>query len=204
MKSKKGFTLTEVIIVIVIIGVLISISIPSITAIRKKMNTRLFEEKKKEILTAAELYAKDKGITSDTIIEVYNLLDDKYLTKDVSANSTNCTGEHTSNGCIINPVDDTSLNEKKILIKVSVKSITAVWEGTLSVSDATALIDTIKGKLSCSSITASSPCLYKGNNPDNYLYYSGIMWRILGVYSIDGKEVAKLITDDNVTWEISA
>lgn len=204
MKNKKGFTLTEVIIVIVIIGVLISISIPSITAIRKKMNIRLFEEKKKEILTAAELYAKDKGITTDTMIKVYNLLDEKYLKKDVSPNSTNCSGNHTANGCIINPVDDTSLNEKNILIKISVKSITAVWEGTLTISDATGLIDTIKDKLNCTSVTESKPCMYKKDNPDNYLYYSGIMWRILGVYSIDGKEVAKLISDDNVTWEISA
>lgn len=204
MKNKKGFTLTEVIIVIVIIGVLISISIPSITAIRKKMNIRLFEEKKKEILTAAELYAKDKGITTDTMIKVYNLLDEKYLKKDVSPNSTNCSGNHTANGCIINPVDDTSLNEKNILLKVSVKSITAIWEGTLTISDATGLIDTIKDKLNCTSVTESKPCMYNKDNPDNYLYYSGIMWRILGVYSIDGKEVAKLISDDNVTWEISA
>lgn len=204
MKNKKGFTLTEVIIVIVIIGVLISISIPSITAIRKKMNTRLFEEKKKEILTAAELYAKDKGITTDTMIKVYNLLDEKYLKKDVSPNNRNCSGNHTLNGCIINPVDDTSLNEKNILLKVSVKSITAIWEGTLTISDATGLIETIKGKLNCTNITESKPCMYKKDNPDNYLYYSGIMWRILGVYSIDGKEVAKLISDDNVTWEISA
>ncbi len=204
MKNKKGFTLTEVIIVIVIIGVLISISIPSITAIRKKMNIRLFEEKKKEILTAAELYAKDKGITTDTMIKVYNLLDEKYLKKDVSSNNGNCSGNHTLNGCIINPVDDTSLNEKNILLKVSVKSITAIWEGTLTISDATGLIETIKGKLNCTNITESKPCMYKKDNPDNYLYYSGIMWRILGVYSIDGKEVAKLISDDNVTWEISA
>ena len=42
------------------------------------------------------------------------------------------------------------------------------------------------------------------SDPNNYLYYSGIMWRVLGVYKIDNKEVAKLISNDNVVWEISA
>ena len=49
--KKKGFTLTEVLIVIVLIGVLIGIAVPSATAIRKKINQRLYSEKKKEILT---------------------------------------------------------------------------------------------------------------------------------------------------------
>ena len=40
------------------------------------------------------------------------------------------------------------------------------------------------------------------DDPNNYLYYSGIMWRVIGVYKIDGKEVAKMITDDTVVWEI--
>ena len=82
--KKKGFTLTEVLIVIVLIGVLIGIAVPSATAIRKRINQRLYSEKKKEILTAAELYAKDRGLSSSMQIYVYTLINEGYVKVDVS------------------------------------------------------------------------------------------------------------------------
>lgn len=202
--KKKGFTLTEVLIVIVLIGVLIGIAVPSATAIRKRINQRLYSEKKKEILTAAELYAKDKGLSSSMQIYVYTLINEGYVKADVSQNSTNCTGDNTGKGCVINPVDDSSMNNENILIQVVNKSIKAIWNGSLKSGETKVLIETVKKTLSCTSVTPDNPCLYTGENPNNYIFYSGIMWRVIGVYNISGKEVAKLITDDNVTWEISA
>ena len=90
------------------------------------------------------------------------------------------------------------------MIQVVNKSIKAIWNGSLKSGETKVLIETVKKTLSCTSVTPDKPCLYTGENPNNYLFYSGIMWRVIGVYNISGKEVAKLITDDNVTWEISA
>lgn len=204
MNNKKGFTLTEILIVIVIIGIILTIAIPSVVAIRKRINERLFEAKKDEILVAAELYGRDKGLTTDTIIYVYTLIDTGYINSEIDANDSNCKGEHTEKGCVLNPVDDSSLNNEKILIKKTGKTIIAIWNGKEGSSSSEELVDSIKDKLHCEEITESNPCLFEGTNPDNYLYYSGIMWRIIGIYKIDGKEVVKMITDDNVVWETNA
>lgn len=204
INKKLGFTLTEILIVIAIIGVILTISVPSIIAIRKRINERLLESKKEEILVVAELYGKDKGFTTDTTIYVYTLLESKYLEADISQNDSNCSGEHTSRGCIINPVDDSSMNNERILIKKNGNAIIAIWNGNVGMVASEQLVKAVKDKLSCNVITEKKPCLYPSNSQDNYFYYSGVMWRIIGVYKIDGKEVVKMITDDNVVWEVDA
>lgn len=204
-KNKKaGFTLTEILIVIVIIGVVLAIAIPSIIAIRKRINERLLENKKDIILVAAELYGRDKGFNTDTIIYVYTLIEAGYVDADIDSNNSNCNGEHTEKGCVINPVDDSSLNNERILIKKNGNGVIAIWNGNEGSSTDKELVEAIKDKLNCEVVTESEPCLFTGENPDNYLYYSGIMWRVMGVYKIDGKEVVKMVTDDNVIWEINA
>ena len=211
MKKKKGFTLTEILVVIVLIGVIMAIAIPSVVEVRKRINKRLLSEKKQEILFAAQLYGNDRKLTTDTYINVYTLLED-YIKRDVDPNNTNCKGSNTTNGCIINPVDDTSMNNDRILIRVNGKGLVAVWDdgsviGGLEPSN---LVEIVKSNLNCTEQNKKvdeGKCVYGLDNttdPNNYLYYSGIMWRVLGVYKIDNKEVAKLISNDNVVWEISA
>lgn len=202
--KKSGFTLTEVLVVIAIIGLILAISIPSIISIRKRINERLYEGKKEEILVAAELYGRDKKIVSDTIIYVYTLIESKYLESEIAQNDSNCSGEHTSAGCILDPRDDSNINNEKILLKKSGNTIIAIWNGKEGSSSSAELIGSIEGKLNCTEITETTPCLFTGKNPDNYLYYSGIMWRILGIYKINGKKVVKMITDNNVVWETTA
>lgn len=201
MENKKGFTLTEVLIVIVLIGIVISIAIPSITSVRRRMNERLLEEKKQEILIAAELYGKDKEISTDTTIYVYTLLNEQYINKDLEYNEDNCKGDNTEKGCVINPVDDSLLNNTKIIIRKVDNSVIAVWNGEEASTSNENIVESVKTKLGCSTVDINNPCLYEGSNPDNYLYYSGIMWRIIGVYNIDDKEVVKMITNDNVVWD---
>lgn len=201
--NKKGFTLTEILIVIAIIGVILCLAIPSIVAIRKRINERLLENKKKIILTAAESYGKDVNIETDTIIYVFTLID-KYVDAEIKQNDSNCSGDNTSKGCVINPVDNTSLNNSRILLKKNGNKIKAVWEGEISSTIPTNVVATVKNMLGCSNVTESSPCLYTGENPNNYLYYSGVMWRVMGVYLIDGVETVKMISDDNVVWDYSA
>ena len=164
------------------------------------------------ILVAAELYGKDKGIQTETRIKVSTLLNENYIEKDTNQNTTNCTGANTDNGCVINPVDNTSLNNEDILIKISGSNIIAIWNGQLGTTTSVQLVSAIKEVLDCSNLSETNPCLFGRDekdttqitNPNNYLYNSGIMWRILGIYKIDGNEVVKMITDDTVVWELSA
>lgn len=226
-KNKKGFTLTEVLIVIVIIGIILGIAIPSVITIRKRINERLFETKKEEILVAAELYGKDKGIKTETTIFVYTLVKEDYLDADLEHNSGACTGENTEKGCVINPVDDSSINDTPIVIKPSGTSIVAIWNGSENSSESKDLITAVKNTYckngswtaypngdydfccaktgdSYTPIPTGSTCLIKNDeatNSGNYLWESGIMWRLMGIYNLDGKEVVKMVSDDTVTWE---
>lgn len=128
MKNKKnGFTIVEVLVVISIIGIVLAISIPNIINVRKRINERLLEGKKEQILVYAELYGKDKDITEDTTIYVYTLIEEKYLDEEIKQNENNCSGEHTNKGCILNPVDDSSLNNESILLKRKGSTIIATW-----------------------------------------------------------------------------
>ena len=198
-RNKKGFTLTELLVVIVIIGIVLTIAIPSVTIIRKRINSRLFEEKKELILVAAELYGKDKGLTSDSIVTIDRLLETNYINPDLKQGEKGCTATY---GCIIDPTTNDIINNTEVLLKKNNSDVVAVWNGTIASTTSKELIDTIKEKLTCpSTIPASTPCLYPADATDNYIYINGIMWRIVGIYNIDGTEVVKLITDDTITWE---
>ena len=199
--NKKGFTLTEIIAVIILISIIVAIAIPSVIAIRNRINQRILEGKKETILIAAELYGQDNPQLfnpNEFIVTVGELVDAGYVEKDVEENDKNCTDGY---GCVINPVDNISLNQVEILVKKEVNTIIAIWDGELGSSTSSELVDKIIEDLHCENITESNPCLYIGSNPNNYLWYSGVMWRIMGVYKINGVLVVKMITDDNITFE---
>ncbi len=60
MKNKKGFTLVELLAVIVIMAILVTIAVPSAINISNKLQTRMFCSKIDSIKTAAEIYGEEK------------------------------------------------------------------------------------------------------------------------------------------------
>ncbi len=59
MKNKKGFTLVEILAVIVLMGILLGFAVPSVINISKKQKANLKEQKIEIIVDAAEEYLKD-------------------------------------------------------------------------------------------------------------------------------------------------
>ena len=59
MKNKKGFTLVEVLAVIVILAIVISIAVTSVTSIRANSLKKLLETKISNIEGSAIMYAQD-------------------------------------------------------------------------------------------------------------------------------------------------
>ena len=88
MKSKRGFTLVELLAVIVILGILLSISTVAVNNIRKTQDEKNFENQISSVLTGAKSYIVDNpskiyNVTTQTVeIDVETLIKDDYVSID--------------------------------------------------------------------------------------------------------------------------
>ncbi len=94
MKNKKGFTLVELLAVIVILAIIISIAVPGTLGISNRIKEKLFCSKIDFIENAAKLYGEDKrdslttnvsvngGSYKGKTIQVSELVNKNYLKKD--------------------------------------------------------------------------------------------------------------------------
>ena len=104
MKNKKGFTLVELLSVIVLLGIIITIGLFSISSIRKTILDRQYKNLKTEIELAAEKYYQD---TESTIFYVQTLLDEGYIKADNSSlNIYSPVDSNIMNCYTINVVDE--------------------------------------------------------------------------------------------------
>lgn len=104
MNNKKGFTLVELLAVIVILGVLTAIAVPSVLGISKKIKTDMYDSKIKTIEVAAELWADDHKsdcLSQINTLQVGQLIPD-YLKADDNSGNFN------------SPTDGTSLKGKSL------------------------------------------------------------------------------------------
>lgn len=104
MNNEKGFTLVELLAVIVILGVLTAIAVPSVLGISKKIKTDMYDSKIKTIEVAAELWADDHKsdcLSQINTLQVGQLIPD-YLKADDNSGNFN------------SPTDGTSLKGKSL------------------------------------------------------------------------------------------
>lgn len=83
--NKKGFTLTEILAVIAILGVILAIAVPSYNSLSKKFEKEYYDKLEGSILAAAKSYWKDnpdnrpKEYLESAHIELDNLITNKYI-----------------------------------------------------------------------------------------------------------------------------
>ncbi len=129
MKKKYGFTLTELLVVIVIISVISAIVIPSYILINKNINERLYNTKIDIIVSSAKSYVSDNPdvFYGEEYVKVYvgELINNNYLEVEEtdSTKVSNCekynngSSEIDTIGCIYDPRNkNISLNNEYVLI----------------------------------------------------------------------------------------
>ena len=115
MQKKKGFTLVELLAVIVILAILALIAVPNISSLVRKSKTNMFCKKVESIEAAAKYYAQDYlsdlATTDGTIvankIPLRLLVEKGYLKKD----KEKCT---IGVDCVTDPRDNSSLDNNYI------------------------------------------------------------------------------------------
>ncbi|MCH6255985.1 prepilin-type N-terminal cleavage/methylation domain-containing protein [Puniceicoccaceae bacterium K14] len=66
-KSKKGFTLVEIMIVVVIIGLLAAMAIPAFDKVRENSRHSAMDNDARQLASAAQQYMLENGVDSATI-----------------------------------------------------------------------------------------------------------------------------------------
>jgi type IV pilus assembly protein PilA len=66
-QSKKGFTLVEIMIVVVIIGLLAAMAVPAFQKVRQNSQNKTVVSNMRQILSAADQYFLENGVTTATV-----------------------------------------------------------------------------------------------------------------------------------------
>ena len=181
---KKGFTLAELLGIIVILAVIALIAFPIIASSIRNSRIDSYEANKKIIVEAAKNWAvenSDKlpsvGSNNTTSVTIPDLINSGYITK-------------TDNGKLINPIDDTEMTGC-VLITYNSAYNQYMYEYSEECEIPPTLIDTLMKQYSEGNTVglvrdSSNPNIYyyKGNNDEvanNYLWYGGHHWRIVEI-----------------------
>ncbi len=145
-ENRKGFTLVELLAVIVLMAVLITVAVPGITRIGRSLKVQSFCSKIKIIESAALEYANDyyadKEINNTNSIDNVSLMDlvnMGYLKgdNDIKSTLTNDEKKDQANGkkfcvlyskdsyCLVDPRDDSSMDYKLVKIWMANKRLYA-------------------------------------------------------------------------------
>ena len=98
--NNKGFTLVELLAVLVILVAIMSIAIPSISSSLERSKAKQEESRAKLLKSAAELYVTDhrNNITKSTCdIKIQTLYDENYIDEEATKDSD---GEYITEKCV--------------------------------------------------------------------------------------------------------
>lgn len=177
--NKKGFTLIELIAAITILGLLFAFVIPSVGRIFSKTKDDQYDLMVTTIENAAKNYVNDNSelfYGSDT---------DNTLIKKVRNNNT----------CVITSVTLDTLIQNDYLKEGIIDPKTSTPFDTSKAVDVYNNNGIGEFKFN-EELGEYTPCNYNGNTTNNYVWYSGFLWRIIGITK---DNTIKIIMQDNLT-----
>ena len=195
MKKKNGFTLVELLAVIVILATILVIAVPKITDTIKNSKIASFESSAKTIAAQAEKKKMENEILDNTnLITCNNLVklsNSDYISCSIYFDSNNNAlvtlyGSGKFEGLQI--INGTKENAKAEEIKAPVYGNAVNYVNGLYAYDASSNgleRDT----------TSDANIRYVGANPNNYVEFNGEAWRIIGVFGSN----LKLVRDEILT-----
>ena len=203
MKNKgRGFTLVELLAVIVILAIILVIAVPKITDTIKNSKKASFESSAKTIAAQAEKKKMEKEILEDTgsinCSDVVKLNDTDYgncsITFDGNTAKVSLIGKGKFEGLqIINGTKD---------------SATA---GEIKPPEYGNAVDYINGLFDYNALsnglkkdnTSDANIRYEGANPNNYVSFNDELWRIIGVFGDNIKLVRSEGLGRLLSWDSS-
>ena len=195
MKNKdRGFTLVELLAVIVILAVILVIAVPKVSEVINSSKKASFESSAKTIAAQAEKKKMEKEILEDTgsinCSDVVKLNDTDYgncsISFDGNTAKVTLVGKGKFKGLKI--TNGTKDNSKAEEIKAPVYGNAVNYVNGLYAYNASSNgleRDT----------TIDNNIRYVGANPNNYVEFNGEAWRIIGIFNGN----VKLVRDDFLT-----
>ena len=203
MKKKNGFTLVELLAVIVILAIILVIAVPKITDTIKNSKKASFESSAKTIAAQAEKKKMENEILGDTgsinCSDVVKLNNNDYsncsITFDGNTAKVSLVGSGKFEGLQI--INGTKDNATAGEVKMPEYGKGTTFIKALYDSD---ILRTANGLKKDN--TSDANIRYEGGNPNNYVSFNDELWRIIGVF---GDNIKLVRTEElgKLSWDSS-
>ena len=208
MKNKKGFTLVELLAVIVILAIILVISVPKITSVIDSARSGSLESTAKMVAAGAETWYQTQSVLGE-------------VTSTPSCSDVAKINDSDYENCEIEFVDGRAY---VTIIGIGKFDGMSICEGTKSSSTVTENCGVIAREYieDLYNISANDNGLYKdptidenlrytGSDPKNYVQYNNELWRIIGIFEVSNGSTTsnriKLIRTESIgeySWDSSA
>ena len=203
MKKKNGFTLVELLAVIVILAIILVIAVPKITDTIKNSKIASFESSAKTIAAQAEKKKMENEILEDAgsinCSDVVKLNDTDYgncsITFDGNTAKVTLVGKGKFEGLSV--INGTKENATAGEVKMPEYGKGTTYIKALYDNDVLRAANGLK-----KDNTSDANIRYEGSNPNNYVSFNDELWRIIGVFG-DNIKLVRSEELSRLSWDSS-